>query len=206
MSASASSGSRSASHFERDFVGAAVLGPRSADGAGDGGIDVRARAGDHAAGEGQALNSCSAYRFSEMCMARTHSSLGFSPCSRCRNGRRCCRRRSARRWCGRCGCSGTSTAGPSQVGHQAVGDVARAGRLWSSFSGSAAQHRHGRAHHVHRVAGGGQRFQRQLQLRQAAQAAQLSLGLQFGLGRQLPWTSRWAISSNSQVSATSRMS
>ncbi|MDT4839043.1 hypothetical protein FQZ97_728230 [compost metagenome] len=31
-----------------------------------------------------ALNSCSAYRFSEMCMALTQSSLGFSPCSRCR--------------------------------------------------------------------------------------------------------------------------
>ncbi|MNI55912.1 hypothetical protein D3C73_1108920 [compost metagenome] len=31
-----------------------------------------------------ALNSCSAYRFKEMCIALTHSSLGFSPCSKCR--------------------------------------------------------------------------------------------------------------------------
>ncbi|MNG00957.1 hypothetical protein D3C84_839150 [compost metagenome] len=32
----------------------------------------------------EALNSCSAYRFSEVCMARTQESRGFSPCSRCR--------------------------------------------------------------------------------------------------------------------------
>src|SRR5690554_5648478 len=32
----------------------------------------------------EALNSCSAYRFSEVCMARTQDSWGFSPCSRCR--------------------------------------------------------------------------------------------------------------------------
>jgi hypothetical protein len=32
----------------------------------------------------EALNSCSAYRMSEVCMARTHSSDGLRPCSRCR--------------------------------------------------------------------------------------------------------------------------
>src|SRR5471030_20022 len=31
-----------------------------------------------------ALNSCSAYRFSDVCIARTHSSEGLSPCRRCR--------------------------------------------------------------------------------------------------------------------------
>jgi hypothetical protein len=31
-----------------------------------------------------ALNSCSAYRISEVCIALTHSSDGFVPCSRCR--------------------------------------------------------------------------------------------------------------------------
>ena len=31
-----------------------------------------------------ALNSCSAYRFSDVCMARTQPSEGLSPCSRCR--------------------------------------------------------------------------------------------------------------------------
>ena len=32
----------------------------------------------------EALNSCSAYRISEVCIAFTHDSCGFSPCSRCR--------------------------------------------------------------------------------------------------------------------------
>ncbi|MNL87712.1 hypothetical protein D3C87_2170000 [compost metagenome] len=32
----------------------------------------------------EALNSCSAYRLSEVFMARSHSADGFSPCSRCR--------------------------------------------------------------------------------------------------------------------------
>ena len=32
----------------------------------------------------EALNSCSAYRISEVCMARTQESRGFTPCSRCR--------------------------------------------------------------------------------------------------------------------------
>ncbi|KAG1197494.1 hypothetical protein G6F35_012806 [Rhizopus arrhizus] len=74
--------------------------------------------------------------------------------------------------------------GRTQVGHQAVGDVARARGVVIVFLGQhAAQHRHGGAHDVHRVARGGQGFQRDLQLgRQAAQALQLLLvGGEFGL-------------------------
>src|SRR5690606_40179725 len=76
----------------------------------------------------------------------------------------------------------------AQIRHQPVGDVARARDVVVVFFGQhAAQHRYGRAHDVHGVAGRGQGFQGVLQLRgQAAQCAQLCLvGFQFGLVGQL---------------------
>ncbi len=61
------------------------FGPRSAPmRAGDGRVHVRAGAGDDAAVKVEALNSCSAYRISEVCIAAPTTRDGFSPCSRCR--------------------------------------------------------------------------------------------------------------------------
>lgn len=72
--------------------------------------------------------------------------------------------------------------------HQAVGDVARAWRVMVVFfRQGAAQHGHARAHHVHRVGGGGQGFQRGFDGgRQAAQGFQFGLvAFQFRGRRQL---------------------
>ena len=137
----------------------------------------------------EALNSCSAYRISEVCIARTQSSSRAA----CRaagagNARRSSRRRSRPRCAGRCGEVVPVEQHRAERGHQAVGDVARAGLVVVVLLGQqAAERRHAGAHHVHRVGGGGQLLEHRLdRRRQAAQRRELGLvGRQFGRVGQL---------------------
>ncbi len=71
--------------LERHLVGAAVLGSaQRADGAGDAEYMSDPVPAITRAVNVDALNSCSAYRISEVCMAATHAAGGGRPCSRCR--------------------------------------------------------------------------------------------------------------------------
>ncbi|MNU38646.1 hypothetical protein D3C71_273230 [compost metagenome] len=177
-------------HFEGDLVGAAVLGAaQRADGARDGREHVRTGAGDDARGEGGRVE----FVFSVQVQGDVHRLDPFVA------GLLAVQQmQEVATDAVVVGLHVDDAAvvaevvpvqqGGTQVGHQAVGDVARArGVVVVFFRQHAAQYGHGRAHHVHRVAGGGQGFQCNLQLRgQAAQAAQLFLvGLQFGLVGQL---------------------
>ena len=66
-----------AQDFQCDSIRATVLRPsQRTDRAGDRGIDVGARTGYHPAAKVDALNSCSAYRIREVCIARTQPMSG----------------------------------------------------------------------------------------------------------------------------------
>src|SRR6218665_1594585 len=137
----------------------------------------------------EALNSCSAYRFSEVCIARAHAAQGLLPCSRCR---KCAPMESS-------SVSGSmrlpwvdqwyqySSMEPSEASSRSA--MSRAPGAWGpSFSGSAQPSaatplrstaiggalagicssapltlpRHAAAQHVHRVRAGRDLFQRRL--------------------------------------------
>nr|GEU28025.1 hypothetical protein [Tanacetum cinerariifolium] len=182
--------------LERELVGAAVLGTaQRADGAGDGRMDVGTGTRDHAAGKGGRIEFV--FRIQDQrCVHGLHPAVG---------------RLEAVQQVQEVAADGIvvgfhldalavmAVVVPVQQHgakrrHQAVGDVACARHVVVVlFRQHAAQHRHAGAHHVHRMGGRRQRFQRRLHgLRQAAQraqfglvAAQLAIVGQFAMHQQV---------------------
>jgi len=148
-----------------------------------------------------ALNSCSAYRFRDVCMARTQEAAGARPCSSAGNARRWNHRRSAPRCAARCSKVMPVAQHRSQGGEQAVRDVPRAGDgMPGRLRQQATEGRDPGAQHVHWMAGGRQLLEHvEHRGGRRAQGFQLRLvGRQLGDVGSVSCTSRWAISSNSQ--------
>ncbi len=200
--------------LEGDLVGAAVLRTaQGADGAGDGRVQVGAGAGDDAGGEGGGVELVLRVEDQRgVHRAFTHASDGGLPWSRCR------------KWApmesssvstsmrsGRCGCSGTSTAAcEPKRGHQPVGDVAGAGQVVVVLL-RQRRSRGRRRRCASRPSDGRRRagFRARPSRRRAGRGATSAWPCKPRARRHWAarsWTSRWAISSNSQRSASSRMS
>ena len=175
MSASASSGVVVALlDLERDFVGAAVLrAAQRADRAGDRRVHVGAGAGDHAAVKVDALNSCSAYRISEVCIARTHDvgrllavqQVQEVAADRVVVGLDVDALAVVAKW------YQYSSIEPSEAIRRSAMSRAPGDVVVVLLRQHAAEHRHAGAHHVHRVRRRRQRFERRLAPLAAGRAA-----------------------------------
>ncbi len=178
--------------FQRDLVGAAVLGPaQRADGRGDGRVHVRSGAGHHPRGEGGSVElvfgvqdqrgvhrldpvvgrGAPVQQVQEMAADRVVVGLHVDALAVVAEVVPVQQHRAER-------------------GHQAVGDGARAGDVVVVlFRHHAAEGGHAGAHHIHRMAGRGQRLERRLdRLRQPAHRLQARL-----VGRQLGQVGQFAV-------------
>ncbi len=179
-------------NFEGDFVGAAVLGPaQGANATGNAGVEVRTRAGDHAGCKGRGV---------ELMLGVQHqrgvhgAHPGFARCLAVQQ----VQEMSADGVVIGFDIDDLAVDGilipvhqhRAEAGDQPVGDVAGIGVVVVFLLRQyAAQHRHARAHHVHRVRVGRQFFQ--CALHGGGQAA---IGLELGLvGAQLRFRRQLAV-------------